>query len=137
MAQKGSTVVKTNRYPFSSKVLNLMCVSRSVVSGSLRPHGLPPGSSVHGISQARILEWVTISFSRGSSRPRDQAQSPALWPDSLQSGPPVCHCDYSRVQCTQENFAKLLGNSIVQSGLRPALSSRADGWGLGWPEALG
>ena len=28
-------------------------------------------SSVHGISQARILEWVVISFSRGSSRPRD------------------------------------------------------------------
>ena len=25
----------------------------------------PPGSSVHGISQARILEWVAISFSRG------------------------------------------------------------------------
>ena len=32
----------------------------------------PPGSSVHGISQARILEWVVISFSRGSSPPRDQ-----------------------------------------------------------------
>ena len=32
----------------------------------------PPGSSVHEISQARILEWVTISFSRGSSQPRDQ-----------------------------------------------------------------
>ena len=31
----------------------------------------PPGSSVHGISQARILEWVAISFSRGSSLPRD------------------------------------------------------------------
>jgi len=30
----------------------------------------PPGSSVHGISQARILEWVAISFSRGSSQPR-------------------------------------------------------------------
>jgi len=29
-----------------------------------------PGSSVHGISQARILEWVAIFFSRGSSRPR-------------------------------------------------------------------
>ena len=27
---------------------------------------------VHGISQARVLEWVAISFSRGSSRPRDQ-----------------------------------------------------------------
>ena len=32
----------------------------------------PPGSSVHGILQARILEWVAISSSRGSSRPRDQ-----------------------------------------------------------------
>ena len=32
------------------------------------------GSSVHGIFQARILEWVAISFSRGSSRPRDWTQ---------------------------------------------------------------
>ena len=32
----------------------------------------PPGSSVYGIFQARVLEWVAISFSRGSSRPRDQ-----------------------------------------------------------------
>ena len=31
----------------------------------------PPGSSVHGISWARILEWVAISYSRGSSQPRD------------------------------------------------------------------
>ena len=33
-----------------------------------------PGSSVHGILQARILEWVAISFFRGSSQPRDQTQ---------------------------------------------------------------
>ena len=32
-------------------------------------HCSPPGSSVHGISQTRILEWVVISFSRGSSWP--------------------------------------------------------------------
>ena len=32
----------------------------------------PPDSSVHGISQARILEWVAISFSRESSPPRDR-----------------------------------------------------------------
>ena len=32
------------------------------------------GSSVHGIFQARVLEWVAISFSRGSSQPRDQTQ---------------------------------------------------------------
>ena len=42
--------------------------SRSVVSDSLRPPG--PGSSVHGILQAGILEWVAISFSRGSSQPK-------------------------------------------------------------------
>ena len=38
----------------------------------LRPHGLP-GSSDPGISHARILELVVISFSRGSSQPRDRA----------------------------------------------------------------
>ena len=40
----------------------------------------PSGSSVHGILQARILEWVAIPFSRG---PRDQTQSSALQADSL------------------------------------------------------
>ena len=30
-----------------------------------------PGSPVHGISQARIWEWIAISFSKGSSQPRD------------------------------------------------------------------
>ena len=34
----------------------------------------PPSSSVHGVLQARVLEWVAISFSRGSSRPRDRTQ---------------------------------------------------------------
>ena len=34
----------------------------------------PPGSSVHGILQARILEWVAMPSFRGSSRPRDQTQ---------------------------------------------------------------
>ena len=35
----------------------------------------PPGSYVHGILQARTLEWVAISFSRGSSQPRDQTRA--------------------------------------------------------------
>ena len=34
----------------------------------------PMDSTVHGILQARILEWVTLPFSRGSSQPRDQSQ---------------------------------------------------------------
>ena len=33
-----------------------------------------PGSSVHGVLQARILEWVATPLSKGSSRPRDQTQ---------------------------------------------------------------
>ena len=42
----------------------------------LQPQGdcNPPGSSVHGISQTRILEWVAISFCRGSSQPRDRTR---------------------------------------------------------------
>ena len=35
----------------------------------------PPGSSVHGVFQARILEQVAISYSRGSSQPRDQTHA--------------------------------------------------------------
>ena len=47
----------------------------------------PPGSFVHGIFQARLLEWVAISFSRGYSQPRDQTGSPELQADSLQTEP--------------------------------------------------
>ena len=51
----------------------------------------PPGSSVHGIFQARLLEWVAISFSREPSQPRDQTYvpaSPALKGRFLTSEPP-------------------------------------------------
>ena len=46
------------------------------------------GFSVHGILQARILEWVTISFSRGSSNPGIEPWYPALEADALTSEPP-------------------------------------------------
>ena len=48
--------------------------SRSVVSDCNLVDCSPPGSSVHGILQVRVLEWVAISFSRGSSGPRDRTQ---------------------------------------------------------------
>ena len=52
----------------------------------------PPGSSVHGIFQARLLEWVAISFSRGSSRPRDRSLvsyiTGRFFPDLSQQGSP-------------------------------------------------
>ena len=57
----------------------LLLFSCSVVSDSFATHRVvdlmdcsPPDSSVHGISQGRILEWVAIPFSRGSSRPKDR-----------------------------------------------------------------
>ena len=46
-----------------------VCESGSVVSNSATPWTV-----VHGILQARILEWVAFPFSRGSSQPRDQTQ---------------------------------------------------------------
>ena len=41
----------------------------------------PPGYTFHGISQARILEWVATSFSRASSQPGMEPASPALADD--------------------------------------------------------
>ena len=54
----------------------VLCVlSHPVVSDSVRPVDCsPPGSSVHGILRARVPEWVTVSFSRGSSWPRDRTR---------------------------------------------------------------
>ena len=49
--------------------------SHQVVSCSFDPVDCsPPCSSVHGISQARILKWFTICFPRGSSQPKDQTR---------------------------------------------------------------
>ena len=67
-----------------------------VVYASLRLRGLQPSNSfVHGTLQARILEWVAISSSRGSSPPRDprvfigrtdlEAETPTLWPPDAKS----------------------------------------------------
>ena len=52
----------------------------------------PPGSSVHVTSQARILEWVAISFSKGSSRPGIKPASPALAGGFITSWPPGKPC---------------------------------------------
>ena len=55
-----------------------------------------PGFFIHWIFQARVLEWVAFSFSKGSSWPRDWTGSPTLQADSLMSEPPgkstACQC---------------------------------------------
>ena len=53
-------------YPVTAKSLQSCPTLFNPIEGS------PPGSPIPGILQARTLEWVAISFSRGSSRPRDQ-----------------------------------------------------------------
>ena len=64
---------------FIGSFKRILCESESVsysigseVWGSM--DCTPSGFSVHGILQARVLEWVAIPFSRGSSQPRDQTQ---------------------------------------------------------------
>ena len=52
----------------------------------------PMDYTVHGILQARILEWVAVPFSRGSYQPRIEPRSPALQADSFpaeQQGKPI------------------------------------------------
>ena len=70
----------------------LLLFSPSVVSDSWNPmHCSPPGYFVHGISQSRILKWVTVSFPRGSFPCRDRtcvSVSPALASGFFTTVPP-------------------------------------------------
>ena len=64
----------------------------------------PPGSSVHGILQARKLEWVAISSYRDLLDPRLEPVSPALQADSLPPEPPgksVSNSGYSLTNMAQ------------------------------------
>ena len=61
--------------PNSGMFRKLMCVHVCAqLCPTLRPHKncSLPGSSIHGVFEARILEWLAISFSKGFSLPRDQ-----------------------------------------------------------------
>ena len=62
----------------------------------------PPDSSVHGISQARILEWVPISFSRAPSQPRDLLHWQAGSLPWSHEGSPLLSAHFnSAIQCYQ------------------------------------
>ena len=55
--------------------IDVLCLVAQSCPNLLRPQGpCLPGSSVHGISQARILEWVAMPSPRGSSQPRNPTQ---------------------------------------------------------------
>ena len=74
---------------FNKCSMLLLLLSHSVVSDSLRPNRRysPTGSSVHGILQAKILEWVAMPSSRGSSQPRAQTQV-----SHIAGGFQILHC---------------------------------------------
>ena len=78
----------------------------SVMSGSLWSMGLcPPGSSVWGISQARMLEWVAISYFRESSQPRDQTHIFLLH---------LLHCQADSVPCTTwKRIREFSGSPVI------------------------
>ena len=94
-----------------------------------------PGSSVLGILQARLLEWVTIPFLRGSSHPGFKPRSPALQADSLPSEPSVKGRWYlkadkeTKAQNVPDSHTPLLGTPwalalpLLACGTSPSLLS--------------
>ena len=95
---------------------NGLRLSCSAVSDSCDPRGRsPPGSSVHGILQAGILEWAAISFSRASSWPRGRTR--ALLHRQAGSLPPV-PCGNSSVETRR--FLRG-GSAQAQGGSNSAL----------------
>ena len=74
--------LKTPKSPLRKQVALCVCVQWCPPLCDSMDYSLP-SSSVHGISQARILEWVVISFFRESSQPRDQTGISCIEVDSL------------------------------------------------------
>ena len=86
----------------------------------------PPGSSIHGILQARILEWVAILFFSRSSRPRDwTCVSCSAWYSlpSEPGGKPTFHvCSYFQYVCTLRvlHFLSFFLSSFLPTLLTPS-----------------
>ena len=80
----------------------------------------PMDDTVHGILQARILEWVASPFSRGSSQPRVQAQVSHITGRSLTSWAKreaqlVCSCNISGNMKAYNNFGKIYFGNLFES----------------------
>ena len=93
-----------------SKIYRCICVCVCLVAQSCPALCNPTdysGSSVHGILQARILEWVAVSFSRGSSQPRDQTQVSCI------AG------RFFTVWATREAPSVQFSHSVMSNSLRP------------------
>ena len=92
----------------------------------------PPGFSVHGILQARILEWVAMPSSRASSQPRDQTQVFRIASDSLPSDALLQKTLSWHLSCLNS----VITGSILSTYLLP-LFTKHFGTSLPFPTALG
>ena len=110
----------------------LLVLSHSVMSNALGSHGLKPARllSIHGIFQARILEWVAIPYYRISSGPRDQTHiSMKMKVKVTQSYPTLCDpMDYTvhailqiRILEWAVFFLSLLQGIFPSQGSNPGL----------------
>ena len=99
----------------------------------------PPGSSVHGISPARILEWVAVSSSRGSSNPGIEPESPALAGRFFTAEPPgklggdayflvLSFVGRFSGRCRRSAVACCVGEGGGGKWLFPEPGDRAAGW---------
>ena len=79
----------------------------------------PPGSSVHGILQARILEWVAMPSSRGSSGPRDQTWISCTAGRFFTTEPPrkPAYCRVSSVQLSRVQLCVTPWTAACQASL--------------------
>ena len=131
-SQKGQTHLATEHTHTSEPVKLLSRVRLFAMDCSL------PGFSIHGISQARILEWVAIPFPGDLPDPGIKPRSPALQADALLSEPP------GKPMCTHMKLSiPIVGNFKNLTEYPGAelnrdtgnLSSKSAGTSLGGPEA--
>ena len=96
----------------------------------------PPGSSVHGILQARILEWVAIPFSRGSSPPRNGLQAVHITSAcSFMASRRFSYCSLLRCSLIDDQSKFDAWNRALKAG---ALGQpRGMGWGGRWKRGSG
>ena len=90
----------------------------------------PPGPSVHGTSQARVLEWVAISYSRGSSGPRDRTCISCIGRQMFTAEPPVKNWKWSEMLVPQLCLilCDLMDCSTPSSSFRGILQARILEW---------
>ena len=103
----------------------LLLLSHSVISSYCNPMACsPPGSSVLGISQARTLEWVAISFSRDLPDPGIKPMSRALAGGFFTTEPPGKPCGVNRATIITSTLW-MSSCWLVQSYMARQLSSQA------------